>query len=126
MKAHHRIHHFAKGLLVYLALLAAPAQAAPPTWLPPAEELPEGTILLQVEELKATYLHCDRLSSLSFLDSSTAAHCSLAAERLRRMGFDGRADAVLAWWKMMSQERRAPAPTPPETPVASSTHSASL
>jgi hypothetical protein len=98
-----------KGLIVSVTLLAGVAQAAPPTWLPSAE-LPEGTVLLQIEELKATYLHCDRLSSHAFLDSSTAAHCSVASERLRRMGFDGRGEAVLAWWKAMSQERRSLAP----------------
>jgi hypothetical protein len=70
-------------------------------------DLPEGTVLLQVEELKATYLHCDRLSSRTFLDSSTAAHCSAVSERLRRIGFDGRGEAVLAWWKVMSEQRRA-------------------
>ena len=109
MKLNQRLRYVVGGLTASAALFAGTAQAAPPTWLPSAD-LPEGTVLLQVEELKAIYLQCDRLSSRTFLDSSTAAQCSLAAERLRRMGFDGRSEAVLDWWKVMSQERRAAVP----------------
>ncbi|XVJ69765.1 MAG: hypothetical protein HEQ39_08995 [Rhizobacter sp.] len=109
MKLKQRICCVVRGLTASAAFFAGLAQAAPPTWLPSAE-LPEGTVLLQVEELKAIYLQCDRLSSRTFLDSSTAAHCSLAAERLRRIGFDGRTEDVLAWWKVMVLERRAAAP----------------
>jgi hypothetical protein len=109
MELNQRICFVARGLTASAALFAGLAQAAPPTWLPSAE-LPEGTVLLQIEELKATYLQCDRLSSKTFLDSSTAAHCSLASERLRRICFDGRSEDVLAWWKVMSQERRTAAP----------------
>jgi hypothetical protein len=96
-----------KGLTASVALLAGFANAAPPTWLPP-DGMPEGTVLLQIEELKAAYLQCDQLSSRTFLDSSTAAHCSVAAERLRRMGFDGRSEAVLDWWKAISNQNRIP------------------
>ena len=109
MKAYFGVGQLTKSVIVFLALWAGMCRAAPPTWLPP-EELPHGTALLQVEELKAIYMQCDRLSSVSFLDSSTAANCSVAAENLRRMGFDGRADAVLNWWKAMSEDRRAAAP----------------
>ncbi len=115
MKSNPDFHLLAKSLTACAALLAGLAQAAPPIWLPPAE-LPTGTVLLQVEELKGYYLHCDQLSSTAFLDSSTAAHCSVAAERLRRLGFDGRGNAVLAWWKVMSEERRAPVPVLRSTP----------
>lgn len=80
------------------------AVAAPPTWLP-TDALPMGTVILHVEDLKSFYLECDRLAARTFLDSSTAASCSLVAEELRRVGFDGRADAVLAWWRTMTQER---------------------
>ena len=109
MKLNQRICCVVRGLTTSAALFAGLAQAAPPTWLPSAD-LPEGTVLLQVEELKATYLQCDRISSKTFLDSSTAAQCSLASERLRRVGFDGRGEDVLSWWKVISQERRAEAP----------------
>ncbi len=109
MKLNPNFRRVVKGLTAAVTLLSGLAHAAPPTWLP-SVEVPEGTVLLQVEELKATYLQCDRLSSKTFLDSSTAAHCSVASERLRRYGFDGRGDAVLAWWKVMSEERRSLAP----------------
>ena len=109
MKLKQRVCCVVRGLTASAALFVGLAQAAPPIWLPYAE-MPEGTMLLQVEELKATYLHCDRLSSRTFLDSSTAAQCSLASERLRRVGFDGRGEDVLAWWSVMAQERRAAAP----------------
>ncbi|MFM8899904.1 MAG: hypothetical protein ACKOF9_08145 [Burkholderiales bacterium] len=78
--------------------------AAPPTWLP-NDALPMGAVILRVEDLKGFYLECDRLAAKTFLDSSTAASCSLVAEELRRVGFDGRADAVLAWWRTMTHER---------------------
>ncbi|MFM2448556.1 MAG: hypothetical protein RIS44_1006 [Pseudomonadota bacterium] len=110
MKLNSRICCVVRGLTASAAMFAGLAQAAPPTWLPSAE-LPEGTVLLQVEELKAIYLQCDRLSSNTFLDSSTAAHCSLASERLRRVGFDGRGEDVLSWWKVLSQEHRTAAPS---------------
>ena len=109
MKLNRRICFVARGLTASAALFTGLAQAAPPTWLPSAD-LPEGTVMLQIEELKATYLQCDRLSSKMFLDSSTAANCSLAAERLRRIGFDGRSEDVLAWWKVMALERRTAPP----------------
>lgn len=80
------------------------AVAAPPTWLP-TDAMPLGAVILQVEDLKSFYLECDRLAAKTFLDSGTAARCSVAAEELRRVGFDGRADAVLAWWRAMAQER---------------------
>jgi hypothetical protein len=105
------------GWVTSALLLAGGVQAAPPTWLPPAE-VPEGTVLLQIEELKATYLQCDSLSAKTFLDSSTAAQCSTVSERLRRIGFDGRGDAVLAWWKAMADERRGRAS--PSAPVLTS------
>ena len=109
MKTYLGMGQLTKGIIIVVTLWAGVCRAAPPTWLPPTE-LPHGTALLQVEELKAIYLQCDRLSSVSFLDSSTAANCSVAAENLRRMGFDGRADAVLNWWKAMSEDRRAVVP----------------
>lgn len=95
-----------RRLLTVLGFCAASTQAvaAPPTWLP-AEAVPLGAVILKVEDLKSIYLECDRLATKTFLDSGTAAHCSVAAEELRRVGFDGRADAVLAWWRGMAQER---------------------
>ncbi|MFM8899669.1 MAG: hypothetical protein ACKOF9_06935, partial [Burkholderiales bacterium] len=106
MKLNLDVRRLAKGAVAVVGLLSGLSYAAPPTWLPPVE-LPDGTMLLQVEELKATYLQCDRLASVSFLDSSTAADCSVVAEKLRRIGFDGRADAVLEWWRSLSEDRRA-------------------
>jgi hypothetical protein len=108
MKVNLGVRRLTKGAAALAALLSGLCFAAPPTWLPPVE-LPDGTILLQVEELKAIYLQCDRFASVSFLDSSTAADCSVAAEKLRRIGFDGRADAVLEWWRSLSEDRRAAA-----------------
>ena len=109
MKINLGVRRLAKGAVAIAALLSGLCYAAPPTWLPPVE-LPDGTILLQVEELKAIYLQCDRLASLSFLDSSTAADCSVAAEKLRQIGFDGRADSVFEWWRSMSEDRRIGVP----------------
>jgi hypothetical protein len=103
-----------QSLAACTLMLSGLTHAAPPTWLPPAE-LPHGTALLQIEELKAVYLQCDRLSSTTFLDSSTAAHCSMASEQLRRIGFDGRSESVLAWWKMKADERRSAAPASRDT-----------
>jgi hypothetical protein len=105
---------FLQSLTACTVLLSGLTHAAPPTWLPPVE-LPHGTALLQIEELKAVYLQCDRLSSRTFLDSSTAAQCSVASEQLRRIGFDGRSEAVLAWWKMMADDRRSAAPASRDT-----------
>lgn len=110
MKLYLHVRRLAKGAVAVVGLLFGLCYAAPPTWLPPAE-LPSGTMLLQIEELKAIYLQCDRLASVSFLDSSTAADCSVAAEKLRMVGFDGRADAVLEWWRSMSEDRRAGVPS---------------
>jgi hypothetical protein len=105
MKTHLALYHRLAACLGAAAMaLPQLAAAAPPTWLP-AGDMPHGAVLLHVEELKAIYLECDRLSSATFLDSSTAAHCSLAAEELRRIGFDGRGDAVLAWWRVMVDRR---------------------
>lgn len=80
------------------------AVAAPPTWLP-NDAMPLGVVILHVEDLKSLYLECDRMASKTFLDSGTAASCSVAAEQLRLMGFDGRGEAVLAWWRTITHER---------------------
>lgn len=87
-------------------VLSGAAGAAPPTWLPP-EGMALGNAVLQSEDLKEVYLECDRMASTTLLDSSTAALCSVVAQRLLVIGFDGRAEALLAWWRQAVDMRHA-------------------
>lgn len=80
-----------------------------------------------IDQLKATYLDCDRRASIAMLDFGDAASCSLVHEELRQRGFGGDWNRMLAWWKSQraaaEKERRRAADTPmrvaPMDPVAS-------
>lgn len=80
------------------ALACAPliVHAAPPTWLPTQAS---EAALSRVDELKAVYLECDRVSMRMVLDPTSAGICSVAAEELRVVGFDGRFEDLYAWWR---------------------------
>ena len=52
-----------------------------------------------IDELKQTYLACDRAASRQLLDAATAAHCSFVGEALQKRAFEGSFDRLLAWWR---------------------------
>lgn len=70
------------------AMLAIAAQAAP-------GHLPVQTI----DQLKTSYLDCERRASVAMLDIGDAANCSVAHEELMQRGFGGDWNRMLAWWK---------------------------
>lgn len=85
--------------------LSGAAGAAPPTWLPPGG-MTLANAVLQSEDLKELYLECDRMASATLLDMSAAAMCSVVSQQLLVIGFDGRAEALLAWWRQAVNVRR--------------------
>ena len=91
----------ALGTLTIAAALPLAALAAPPTWLPIGKASQNS--VQRVEELKGIYLECDSASRTHVLDPSSAGFCSTAAEELRRTGFDGRFEDLLAWWRSVTQ-----------------------
>jgi hypothetical protein len=52
------------------------------------------------EQLKSTFLQCDRLSQETALDSGTAAQCSVVYEELKQRVFAGDFERLLAWWRV--------------------------
>ena len=69
-------------------MIAVAAQAEP------------GHLTVQtIDQLKTTYLDCDRRASVEMLDFADAADCSRAHEELKRRGFGGDWNRMLAWWK---------------------------
>jgi hypothetical protein len=52
-----------------------------------------------IDQLKLTYLECDRRASDARLDLSDAMYCSTIHEVLKQRGFGGDFDRMLAWWK---------------------------
>lgn len=61
--------------------------------------------LVAETDLKALYLHCDRVSRRRLLALNEAAHCVIAAEVLKARSFAGDFDALLAWWRLHRDER---------------------
>jgi hypothetical protein len=55
------------------------------------ERLPE-------QQLKRAYLLCAHTSGQRLLDPAEAALCSMAAEVLKKLSFNGDFNALLAWW----------------------------
>jgi hypothetical protein len=55
------------------------------------------------EQLKSTYLQCERLAQATPLDFGTAAHCSMVYEELKQRVFAGDFDRLLAWWRQESK-----------------------
>jgi hypothetical protein len=61
---------------------------------------------LTVDELKSTYLDCNRRAGQTLLGAAEAADCSMVAEELKQRGFGGDFGRLLAWWQA---QRRADA-----------------
>jgi hypothetical protein len=74
---------------------ALPVSTAPAAMPPSSRATPE--------QLKATYLQCDRLAQETRLDFATAAHCSMVHEELKQRVFAGDFDRLLAWWRQESK-----------------------
>jgi hypothetical protein len=77
---------------------AAPARSAPNALA--AKPLDGAT----ADELKAAYLHCDRLARTEEFDGAAAAACSVVYEALKARVFGGDTERVIAW---MQQQRAA-------------------
>lgn len=58
------------------------------------------------EDLKKSFLACDRSARDGLLDGGEAAACSMVYEELKERVFGGDFQALLAWWK--TQTRQAP------------------
>lgn len=75
---------------------------------------------VSVEQLKSTYLECDRRSTRTVLDPATAKTCSLTAEELLQRGFAGNFEQLLAWWRGEVQRSERVVTDPPAQPRAAS------
>jgi hypothetical protein len=59
-----------------------------------------GHVTVQtIDQLKSTYIDCDRRASVAMLDFGDAANCSMAHEELKQRGFGGDWNRMLAWWQ---------------------------
>ena len=78
--------------MVLAALLAAAfaVHAQPPA--SPLRALP-------VDQLKKTYLDCDRQTQARLVPFADAADCSIVADELLARGFGGDFSRLLAWWR---------------------------
>jgi hypothetical protein len=74
--------------------------------VPPAGPLDGAT----PAQLKAAYLHCDRLASTERFDAAAAHACSIVYEALKARVFGGSTDRFIAW---MKQAQAALADRPP-------------
>lgn len=88
-------HALACALLGALALGAHAQAAAPAVALGGASH----------EELKAAFLHCDRLATTEYFDGNAAASCSIVYEALKARVFGGDFERLMAWWR--TQQRSA-------------------
>jgi hypothetical protein len=79
---------------------AAPA-ARPVRSQPPARTASPGEALdgATPEQLKAAFLHCDRLATTEHFDAAAAAACSVVYEALKARVFDGSTERVIAWMR---------------------------
>lgn len=78
------------ALASLLTAAALAAQAQPPA--SPLRALP-------VEQLKKTYLECERQTQARLIPFSDAADCSIVADELLARGFGGDFNRLLAWWR---------------------------
>lgn len=92
---------------------AAPARGAEPTRGPaptrgaaPAPVPPRPLDSATPEQLKAAYLHCDRLATTEHFDRSTVVVCSIVYETLKARVFGGSTERLIAW---RQQQQAAPA-----------------
>ena len=81
--------------LALVAAAAAIAHAALAQAVPDRSELAG----LSVEELKSSYLQCDRRTTVAFLDAGEAAGCSVLYEELKQRVFGGDFERLLDWWQ---------------------------
>ncbi|MCW5634613.1 MAG: hypothetical protein KIT17_14865 [Rubrivivax sp.] len=77
------------------AAATAAARPAPGPAAPPARPLDDAT----PEQLKAAYLHCDRLATTEDFDPAAAMACSIVYEALKARVFGGSTERVIAWMK---------------------------
>lgn len=87
-----------KASVLCLTLAAFTANAQPPDR--------SHLRALSEAELKTVYLACDQLASTTFLNSDTAADCSMVAEELLERSFGGRFELMLEWWRSARNECR--------------------
>jgi hypothetical protein len=66
-------------------------------------EKAHGSTLQQLAQQQGLELECDRLAESNSLSTSISGLCSLAANELHQIGFDGFIDDLLAWWESASQ-----------------------
>ncbi len=90
----------------FAVLVFAGAAAFAQTDRSPLAEVP-------VEQLKVTYLDCDKRASRAVLDPASAKACSLMAEELLQRGFAGNFDALLVWWRHASRNTEQAVTEPP-------------
>ncbi|HJV96708.1 MAG TPA: hypothetical protein VJ608_11755 [Albitalea sp.] len=84
---------------------AAMPVVAPAATLPLSHATPE--------QLKSTYLQCERLALMTPLDVGTAAQCSVVYETLKQRVFAGDFERLHAWWR---QEAKGPEDSALATP----------
>ena len=60
---------------------------------------PAGLTGLPVEQLKQTYLACERQTQARLIPFGDAAECSIVADELLARGFGGDFNRLLAWWR---------------------------
>jgi len=87
------------------AAQAGQATAASAATRPSHSQLDTAT----VDQLKRTYLECEKGATERMLDSGEAALCSMVHEALKERGFGGDFERMLAWWR---SERSAVATAP--------------
>lgn len=78
------------ALAALLAAAAFTARAQPPA---------SALRALPVEQLKKTYLDCDRQTQARLIPFGDAAECSIVADELLARGFGGDFNRLLAWWR---------------------------
>lgn len=64
-----------------------------------AQPPPSPLRALPVEQLKKTYLDCERHTQARLIPFGDAAECSIVADELLARGFGGDFNRLLAWWR---------------------------
>ncbi len=87
------------GAAVCIPLLSA--MMAPPEVKTSEKAL--GSTMQQLAQPQGLELECDRIAESNSMGASISGLCSLAANELHQIGFDGFIDDLLAWWESASQ-----------------------
>lgn len=66
-----------------------------------------------IDDLKRTYLLCDRAALGGGLSNGTIMHCSIVYEELMRRAFGGHFDKLLAWSRAQTPHENARQPNAP-------------